>query len=195
MMTHATYAGAFRPVGRGRAAAYDAALVLAGSVLIALSARAAFYLFGLVPVTGQTFAVALVGALLGSRRGAAAAALYVLQGACGLPVFAGGAAGPAYLVGPTGGYLLGFILAAGAIGLLAERGWDRRFATTVAAMAIGDAALFVPGVIWLAVFVGPAAALVNGLLLFLPVEVVKVGLAAWLLPAGWKLLRRPDETP
>jgi biotin transport system substrate-specific component len=186
-MTHATIAGCFRPSARGRAWVYDAALVLGGSLLIAAGARVSVWI-GPVPITGQTFAVLLLGALLGSRRGAVTAGLYLLEGACGLPVFArGGGAG--YLAGPTGGYLLGFVLAAWLTGWLAERGWDRRWVTTAGAMALGSAVILILGALRLAAFIGPQAALYEGLVVFLPGDAFKVALASILLPAGWRLLR------
>ncbi len=121
----------FRPSVRRYAGVYDAALILGASLLIALSARIAVPVpFSPAPITGQTLAVLLVGALLGSRRGALSVLAYLAEGAMGLPVFAGGGAGILWLLGPTGGYLFGFIAAAFVTGWLAERGWDRRFVTT-----------------------------------------------------------------
>lgn len=108
-------------------------LVVAGSVLIALLAQLEIPLQP-VPITGQTFGVLLVGALLGSRLGAVTVLTYLAWGAIGLPVFAGGISGPARLVGPTGGYLVGFVGAAFLVGWLSERGWDRRILTTAVAM-------------------------------------------------------------
>ncbi len=184
------YADILRPTVRRSALLYDAALVLAGSLLIALSAQVAIPLpFSPVPVTGQTMAVLLVGALLGSRRGSLAVLVYIAQGLAGMPVFAGGAAGPARLLGPTGGYLVGFVLAAYLVGLLAERGWDRRVGTTAAAMALGNMVIYAVGALWLAVFVGGLVpALTAGVLPFIPGDLVKIAAAALLLPAGWKLL-------
>jgi len=190
-MTHATLVARWRPATAGLALAYDAAAVLAGSVFIALSAQLAVPLpLTPVPITGQTFAVLLAGALLGPARGLAAVALYLLEGVGGLPVFAGGGFGAGHLLGPTGGYLVGFLPAAWLTGFLAQRGWDRRFVTTVAAMSLGTAALFVPGVLYLAAFVGFSRAVYAGLLPFLPGAVVKILLAACLLPSAWRLLRR-----
>lgn len=191
-MTTLTYADLWRPSLRRHALLYDLALVLAGSLLIALAAQVAIKLpFSPVPITGQTLAVLLVAALLGSRRGAAAVLTYIAQGALGLPVFAGGAAGLARLAGPTGGYLAGFVVAAFLVGLLAERGWDRRPATTVAAMALGNVAIYALGVLWLARFVGGLDQAVQlGVLPFIPGDVLKIALAAVLLPAGWRLLGR-----
>jgi biotin transport system substrate-specific component len=184
------YADILRPAVRRSALLYDAALVLAGSLLIALSAQVALLLpFSLVPVTGQTMAVLLVGALLGRRRGSLAVLAYIAEGMAGLPVFAGGAAGPARLLGPTGGYLVGFVAAAYLVGMLAERGWDRRISTTAAAMALGNLVIYAVGALWLAPFVGGIdQALAMGVAPFIPGDLLKIGAAALLLPAGWKLL-------
>ena len=172
---------------RIRSFAYDALLVLAGSALMAASARVAFPLpFSPVPVTGQTFAVLLVGALLGSRRGAASALSYLAEGAAGFPVFAGGAAGPQALMGPTGGYLMGFVLGAWLCGALSERGWDRRAVTTVLSMILGNIAIFAVGIPWLAGFVGAERVLALGLVPFIAGDVLKIGLAAVVLPLAWK---------
>jgi len=166
---------------------YELLLVAAGSLLIALSAWVAVPLpFSPVPVTGQTFAVLLVGSALGARRGAAAALAYLAEGCSGLPVFAGGAAGPHVLVGPTGGYLAGFVLGALVCGALAERGWDRRVLTTVFSMILGNIAILIPGMLQLAPFVGPERVWALGLFPFLPGDVVKIALAAALLPLAWK---------
>lgn len=170
---------------------YDVLVVLAGSALIALSAQVAVPLpFSPVPVTGQTFAVLLLGAALGATRGAAAVLAYLAEGAAGLPVFAGGLAGPAVLLGPTGGYLLGFLPAAWISGALAERGWDRRFPSTLAAMTLGDIAIFATGVPWLARFVGAENAIAFGLAPFLAGNAAKIVLAAGALPLAWACVRR-----
>jgi biotin transport system substrate-specific component len=186
------YADILRPAVRRSALIYDASLVLAGSLLIALSAQVAIPLpFSPVPVTGQTFAVLLVAALLGRRRGSVAVLFYIGQGLIGVPVFAGGAVGLARLVGPTGGYLVGFVIAAYVVGLLAERSWDRRVWTTAVAMVLGNLIIYACGVLWLSTFVGGLGpALTAGLLPFLPGDVLKIGAAALLLPGGWKLLGR-----
>jgi biotin transport system substrate-specific component len=174
---------------RTRSLTYELLLVAAGSLLLALSAWVAVPLpFSPVPVTGQTFAVLLVGSALGARRGAAAALAYLAEGCSGLPVFAGGAAGPHVLVGPTGGYLAGFVLGAFLCGALAERGWDRRVLTTIFSMILGNIAILIPGLLWLERFVGPESTLTMGLFPFLPGDVVKIALAAALLPLAWKRL-------
>jgi biotin transport system substrate-specific component len=116
--------------------------------------------------------------------------LYLAEGAVGLPVFAGGAAGLAYMLGPTGGYLVGFVVAAGLVGWLAERGWDRRPAWTVLAMVAGNLAIYVFGVVWLAVLLGDLrTALVQGALVFMIGDLVKIAVAAFVLPGGWALVR------
>jgi biotin transport system substrate-specific component len=134
--------------------------------------------------------VLYAGALLGPRRGAAAVALYLIQGACGLPFFAGGAAGLLCLLGPTGGYLLGFLPGAWIAGLLAERGWDRRAWTNFSLLAIGSAVILACGLARLASFVPPGRILTLGLYPFLPGDLVKSGLCAALLPCGWRWLGR-----
>ena len=186
------YADVVRPALRRSAWLYDAALVLGGSWLIALSARVVLPLpWSPVPVTGQTLAVLLLAALLGSRRGSLAVLAYIAQGVAGLPVFAGGALGLARLAGPTGGYLLGFVLAAALVGALAERGWDRRGLSTAAAMLVGNVVIYATGVAWLTPFVGGLErALVSGVLPFIAGDVVKIIAAALLLPAGWRLIGR-----
>ena len=115
-------------------------------------------------------------------------ALYLLEGGLGLPFFAHGAAGPARLLGPTGGYLLSYPFAAALVGALAQRGWDRRPITMLAAMLLGSLIVFALGAGWLAHFVGPTYALTEGVLPFLPGDVVKAILAAGLVPLGWKWL-------
>lgn len=174
----------------------DALLVLAGSLLVALSAQLTFYLpFTPIPVTGQTFAVLLVGAALGSRRGALAMAAYLAQGAAGLPVFSGGGCCLPWLLGPTAGYLWSYPLVAWVVGSLAERGWDRRPALAAAAMLIGNALIYVIALPWLTGFVGAANVLEAGLLPFIPGDLLKVILAALLLPAAWALVGSPQERP
>jgi biotin transport system substrate-specific component len=169
--------------------AYDLALIAAGSALIALSAQVAIPLtFSPVPVTGQTFGVLLVASLLGRMRGTAAVLAYLAEGAAGLPVFAGAAAGPAVMLGPTGGYLAGFALGAYVCGGLAERGWDRAPLRTAASMILGNLAIFALALPWLARFVGAPSVWALGFWPFIPGDIVKIGLAAALLPLAWKAL-------
>lgn len=186
-MTILTQADLWKPALKRNAHLYDAALILAGSVVVALAAQLAVRLpFSPVPVTGQTLAVLLVAALWGSKRGSLAVLAYLLEGLLGLPVFAGGLSGPAVLAGPTGGYLIGFVAAAFCVGRLAEQGWDRRIITTALAMALGNAVIYAAGLAWLAILVGRDHVLALGLYPFLPGDLLKLILAALLLPAGWK---------
>lgn len=168
---------------------YDAALVLGFSILTALSAQVSFWI-GPVPVTGQTFAVLLSGALLGARRGALSQLTYLAIGATGVPFWfaLGGVPGVARIVGPTGGYLFGFIAAAFVVGWLAERGWDRRVWTASLAMLAGSAVIYIFGAGWLAGFTGVEKAFSAGVYPFLAGDVIKIVLAALALPGGWKLL-------
>lgn len=160
----------------------DAALIAGGTLLLALSAHVTIFLPGNpVPITGQTFAVLLLAAALGWRRGYAATVLYVTLGSAGLPVFADVSSPVTY------GYLAGFALAALVVGWLAEHGWDRRFASAVAAMLLGEAAIYLGGVPWLAHFVGWNIAFQVGLVPFLVGDSLKLVAAALLLPAAWLL--------
>ena len=185
-----TYADILRPAVRRYATLYDAMCIVGGSALVALSAHIAVRLsFTPVPVTGQTLAVLLLGATLGSRRGAFALLLYLAEGLVGLPVFSGGGVGLARLAGPTGGYLVGMAAAAWVVGLLAERGWDRRVGATILAMLIGNGVIYAFGVSWLARFVGVGQALPLGLFPFIVGDLLKLALAVALLPAGWQVVR------
>ncbi|NOT35272.1 MAG: biotin transporter BioY [Candidatus Eisenbacteria bacterium] len=166
-------------------------LVVAASLVTAAAAQLEIRLpFTPVPVTGQTFAVLLSGAVLGARRAFLAQALYLLEGAAGLPFFAGGAGGALVFVGPTGGYLAAFPLAAAVTGFLCERGWDRRFIAMLPAMLIGSLVIFASGLAWLARFVAPDALLATGLLPFLPGDLIKSSLASLAFPAVWRLIGR-----
>ena len=178
----------FRPDEEVSAILYDAIVVICGSLILGLSAQVKVYLpISPVPITGQTFAVLMLAALLGSRRGALAIIAYLIEGALGLPVFAGGV-GMAVLIGPTGGYLVGFVAAAYVVGRLAEMGWDRRVITTIAAMLAGEIVLYAFGVCWLTIMTNIRTALVIGLYPFIVGDILKIALAAAVLPAGWKLL-------
>jgi biotin transport system substrate-specific component len=143
-----------------------------------------------VPLTGQTFAVLLVAAALGSRRGAASMALYIALGTIGLPVFAGGAAGMAYLSGATLGYLIGFVIAAYVIGLLAERGLERNIRTSILPFLAGTVIIYVFGVAWLTILLGSfSKAIAAGLLPFVVGDIIKLFAAALALPAAWKIAK------
>ena len=142
-----------------------------------------------VPLTGQTFAVLLVGAALGSKRGAASLVLYTLMGTVGLPFFAGGASGLAYMSGPTLGYLGGFVIAAYVVGLLAERGLERSVRTSLGPFLIGTLVIYLFGVGWLAFLFGVKQALALGVLPFLVGDAIKLVLAALALPGAWTLAK------
>jgi biotin transport system substrate-specific component len=193
-----TIAGVFRPKTVGLARFYDVVLVLCGSLLIALSAQISFWLpFSPVPVTGQTFAVLMAGVLLGANRGALCIFAYLIEGAIGLPVFAGGRAGLVWMFGPTGGYLVGFVFAAWIVGRLCERGWDRNVLKTILAMLVGNVCLHLFGVLWLSWLALASGSGINlagilsvGVYPFIAGDVVKIFLAAVMLPCGWKLLSR-----
>jgi biotin transporter BioY len=164
-------------------------LVLGFSLLTALAAQIAIPI-GPVPITGQTFAVLLTGALLGSRLGAMAMVAYLIEGASGLPFFYGGSGGIAHLLGPTGGYLVAFPAAAFITGAFAEHGWDKRFLTAAAAMTIGSALIILSGWAWLSQFMTASIAFHAGVTKFIVGDIVKIILAAAALPTGWKLLNR-----
>jgi biotin transport system substrate-specific component len=171
----------------------DIALVVAGALLTALCAQLSFYLPGdPVPVTGQTFAVLLTGAALGANRGASSQGLYVLLGALGLPFYADGESGIDVIWGATGGYLLGFIVAAYVVGRLAERRFDRTPFRALPTFAIGSLIVFAFGVPWLAVSadVSLAKAIELGFIPFIPGGIVKALAAAALLPTAWRLVKR-----
>jgi biotin transport system substrate-specific component len=166
----------------------DLILIASGALLVAALAQVKIALpFTPVPLTGQTFAVLLVGATLGSKRGVASLALYIGLGALGLPVFAGGASGLAYLSGATLGYLIGFVMAAYVIGLLAERGLERSVRTSLIPFLIGTIIIYVCGVAWLTLLLGSfSKAVAAGLLPFLAGDGIKLIAASIALPAAWK---------
>ncbi|HEU4834630.1 MAG TPA: biotin transporter BioY [Pyrinomonadaceae bacterium] len=169
----------------------SAGLVIVFSLFIAACAQFAIHI-GPIPITGQTFAVLLTGALLGSRLGAAAVIAYLIEGALGLPFFAGGGAGLVRFLGPTGGYLVAFPAAAFIVGAFAEHGWDKRYPTAVAAMALGSLIIFLGGWAWFAILTNtpPVAAFKLAVLPFLLGDVVKIALGAAVLPTGWALLKK-----
>ncbi len=176
------------PLPAGSRAAREAVLLGTGVLLVSLLAQWEVRLpFSPVPVTGQTLGVLLAGGLLGARRGLQAMLLYLGAGLAGLPVFAGGGAGPFQLLGPTGGYLLGFPAAAWVAGLFAGRGWNRTPWRALPAFAAGNLTIYLFGLPWLALFVGWNQAPALGVFPFLAGDAVKILLAAALLPLGWKI--------
>jgi biotin transport system substrate-specific component len=187
----------------------DVVMVAIGALIIFLGARISFYLPGYpdVPVTLQTFGVLFGGALLGFRRGIASVLLYLLIGAIGLPVFAysthaGGYAsglhtivsfsGGTMTLGPTGGYLIGFLFAGGIVGRLAELGWDRKIGGAIGAMLIGNLAIYLIGVPWLTAAAHQSLGwgVQNGIVPFIPGDLIKLVIAAGLLPLGWWIVRK-----
>lgn len=208
---------------RAPAWARDAALVAAGTILLILGAYVSFTIPSVqlgqvfvpvneyVPLTLQTFSVLFTGALLGARRGISATGLYLLIGIIGFPVFSADASGVhrsgmetfaaveggRFILGSTGGYLVGFLFASALVGGLAQRGWDRHIGGSIGAMVIGSAVIYTFGVIWLALAADLAVrdALTFGLWPFLPGDVLKLLIAAGLLPLGWRLVsRRASDT-
>jgi biotin transport system substrate-specific component len=173
------------------------ALILLGTLLISLSAQVAIPVPGSpVPITGQTFGVLLTGGALGFRRGIASTLLYLLIGAVGLPVFQHGHSGVAEILGASGGYLIGFVLAAAAVGRLAELGWDRNLIGAVGAMLIGSVLIYAVGLPWLAdvAHFDLQTTLDKGLYPFIPGDILKLALAAAAFPAAWWVVgRRPGD--
>jgi biotin transport system substrate-specific component len=172
----------------------EAILLGAGVLLVALSAQVTFHLPGTpVPISGQTFAVLLVGSAYGATRGVTTIALYLAVGIVGLPVFSSGTSGWEQVSGATGGYLVGMLIAAGIAGLLAQRGLDRKISSAVASMLTGNVVIYVFGLAWLyhelpnATFTSTLEA---GLYPFVVGDLLKVYLAGALLPGAWSLVRR-----
>ena len=179
--------------GRSHALARKLALAFAASLLLTLSAKISVPFFP-VPMTMQTFVVVGIGLAMGPVWGVTAVAMYLAQGALGLPVFAGTpekGIGLAYMAGPTGGYLAGYLLAAFVTGKLAERGWDRTVVTAFLAALAGAVALYVPGMLWLGQVVGwDKPVLAWGLWPFVYGDLLKTALAAGVFPAVWAILKK-----
>jgi biotin transport system substrate-specific component len=171
------------------------ALIALGTAFVGLCAQV-YIPTQPVPFTGQTFGVLLVGGALGFRRAVLALLLYLLIGAVGLPVFAQGKAGLSIIQGATGGYIVGFVVAAAIVGRLAELGWDRKIGGSLAAMAIGTAIIYAIGVPWLqAVTAFTWAEAVNkGMTQFLIWDAAKLAVAAGIFPLAWWIIgRRPED--
>lgn len=179
-----------------RTVAVSTALVVAGALLTAGTAQLSVPLWP-VPITGQTLAVLLVGSALGARRGALSMALYVLLGVVGLPVFADGTAGPGVLVGPSGGYVVGFIAAAAVVGWVAERFGDRRFTAALLSFVLGTVVTFAVGMVWLAASLGLDLqhTLEYGLYPFVVGGVAKALIGAGITSLGWTAALRRRNTP
>ena len=182
------------PRDRGGARlAYQFACALAGSLLVAGLAQVSVRLpFTPVPITGQTLGVLLVGAALGPVLGGVAMGVYLLEGAIGLPFFAGGARGPDLFssTSPTGGYLWGFVVAGALVGWLSRRGWDRSLRSSIGAMLLGNIVIYALGVPWLvaALDVSLGKGLELGLYPFVIGDTAKLLLAAGILPAAWRVV-------
>ena len=163
-------------------------LAVAGSLVVAAAAQVTVPL-PVVPLTLQTMAVLAIGAAYGARLGAATLALYAVEGAAGLPVFAEMKAGVAVIAGPTGGYIIGFILAAALVGYLAERNWDRSLPKMFVAALLGAVVLYIPGLIWLHQFAnGWPQTMEWGLTPFVYGDLVKAALVALGFKGAWNLL-------
>ena len=189
-----------RPAGRPRAFAVDATLVLAGVALVALLAKVSFFI-GPVPISGQTLGVIVVGAALGAKRAAASLTTYMLIGLAGVPVFAGPTAGPAYVLMPSFGFVLGFIPAAFVAGWVAERAWDRNPPLAFIGFVGASIVPFLIGVPYMAMILGAvmgqdvtlAGALDAGVWPFVVPGLIKAAFAASLIPVTWLLVRAADR--
>jgi biotin transport system substrate-specific component len=176
----------------GASLATDTVLILGGALLIAGSAQISVPLgFTPVPITGQTFAVLLVGASLGAVRGGLSALTYVMLGLA-LPFYAHQEHGWSIITGASGGYLLAYPLAAAVTGYLAEKRWDRKFSSAIGLMLTGNVIIYLVGLPWLAVVLHTNLdnTLTDGLYPFVPGDMFKLYLAAAALPAAWKLVGR-----
>jgi biotin transport system substrate-specific component len=171
----------------------DTLLVLAGTGLVAGAAQISVKLpFTPVPITGQTFAVVLVGASLGAIRGTASLLLYLWLGVAGAPIYAHHDSGWNVITSASGGYIVGFVLAAAITGVLAERGWDKRLSSSIGAMLTGNVVVYLVGLPWLAVVLDTnlEKTLEYGLYPFVPGDTFKLYLAAAALPGAWQLVSR-----
>jgi biotin transport system substrate-specific component len=184
-----------------RSTTANLALVLSGVAITALAAQISVPMWP-VPFTGQTFAVLLVGTTLGAARGMISMTLYVLLGSLGLPIFTAGKSGLAYITGPTGGYLIGFVLAAVATGWLAQRQWDRKVVGAFISFLVGTAIIYAVGLPWLSVSLGQlglphdaSATLQAGLYPFIPGDILKALVAGALLPLAWRFTKKDKGLP
>ncbi|TJW52314.1 MAG: biotin transporter BioY [Mesorhizobium sp.] len=167
-------------------------LAIIGTLVLTLSAKTRV-LLGPVDISMQTLAVFLIAAAFGMRLGVATLLLYMAEGAMGLPVFQGTpekGIGIAYMLGSTGGYLAGFVVMAAIVGWAADRGWDRHPVKLFNAMLVAEIVMMAMGFAWLALLIGPEKSWQFGVLPFIVGDLIKVGLAASLVPAVWSLLKR-----
>lgn len=190
-----TLAAALWPVAassRAVAAARAGVLVVLGALALTLSAKAQVPFYP-VPMTLQTLVVLALASALGARLAVGAVALYLIEGALGLPVFAGTpekGLGLFYMMGPTGGFLVGFLAAAAFVGFCADRGWDRSALRMLGVMSLGHALIFAFGYAWLASMLGAKIAWDAGVAPFIAATIVKTLLAAALVAGSWKLIAR-----
>lgn len=189
-----------KPTSRARAFAVDATLVLLGVALVSLLAKVSFDI-GPIPITGQTLGVIVVGAALGTNRGAASLTTYMFLGLAGLPIFAGPIAGPASVLSPSFGFIVGFIPAAGLAGCFAERAWDRKPALAFAGFVAASVVPFMIGVPYLALILATVmaqpvtftSAVTAGVIPFIVPGLIKAAFAAFAVPAAWTLVREIDS--
>lgn len=192
-MSSASLSGALAPSflapeGVKRAAGFFALAVL-GTLVMAIAAKITVPFFP-VPMTLQTLAVFGIAAAFGRNLAVATMLLYIFEGLVGLPVFAGAVAGPAYMAGPTAGYLVGFVIAAALIGSAADRGWSVNPLKMTGAMLVADVVIFALGFAWLATLIGPEKAFQFGVLPFVLGDIVKIVLASAVVAALWKVFKR-----
>lgn len=180
-----------RPINRRLSMTFSLGSILAGSLFIAALAQIAIPL-GFTPIflTLQTFALFLLSAVLGSRKGALAVLAYIAEGAIGFPVFSNGGSGIAYLLGVSGGYLLGYVLLVFITGYLLEKGWKEHLFTTLLALVIGEAMMLLCGSLYLGFFCGFSSAFQLGALPFLIGDLLKILTALFLIRGGWRLQRQ-----
>ncbi len=186
--TYPTLAATLWPEGKTSPLIRNVILAVLGSALMWLSAKVQVPLYP-VPITMQTLVVLVLGIAYGPRLGAATMILYLLEGAVGLPVFAGGwseGGGFHLLYGPTGGYLAGFVVAAAVCGRLAQQGWDRQIITAAGAMIIGNLIIYALGLTWLAIQIGMVDAIKYGIAPFLVGDALKIALGTCALPVAWR---------
>ena len=169
-------------------------ILISFNLILVVSAYLSINLpFSPVPITGQTLGVLLVVMALGRVRGTAVVLAYLLEGLAGLPVFAGGKSGMVALMGPTGGYLFGFLVAAYVVGYLSDKGWYAGYIKAIAAMSLGTAIIFATGLSWLAAMVPAGSVLAMGLYPFVPGALIKIALAAVVLPTVCRFVGKSDQ--
>jgi biotin transporter BioY len=186
-----TYSEIFKPKDKIYGIVYDFVLVITLSLLVGISAKIKIFLpFTPVPITFQTFSVLFFSVLLGSKKSLYMILTYILEGIIGLPVFSKGG-GVEYFLGPTGGYIIGFLVAGYVVGFLAEKGFDKNFFTTLLTMVIGNIIIYFFGIIWLSKFVGGITnAIILGVVPFIIGDSIKIFLSGIFLPLGWKFIKK-----